>query len=110
MIIDRLLQFIEYKSINKSQFYKEVGLSNGFLDKRKDMGVSKLKKVMEAYPDLSEKWLIKGEGPILKSVVEKPPDKELDKYLIDVQRKLIYKLEEDNERLKKQIKRGNGHK
>jgi hypothetical protein len=33
MIIDRILQVVEYKGISKSKFCQMVGFSNGFLDK-----------------------------------------------------------------------------
>ena len=30
---DRIIKYVEYKGISKNKFYKETGLSNGFLDK-----------------------------------------------------------------------------
>jgi hypothetical protein len=108
MIVDRVFKYLKHKGINKSEFYRQTGMSNGYLDKVKDVGVSKVNLILDTYPDLSELWLIKGEGSMIKSK-DQPPDNGLNIYLIDVQKKLINKLEEDNERLKKQIKRGNGH-
>lgn len=64
-MIDRILQFIDYKGINKSNFYKSTGLSNGFLDKVKDVGVSKLELILKSYPELSMEWLIFGTGNML---------------------------------------------
>ena len=46
-MIDRILQFIDYKGISKLSFYKEVGLSNGFLDKNKSIGSEKLVKILK---------------------------------------------------------------
>lgn len=66
-MIERLLQIIDYKGINKSIFYKETGLSNGFLDKVKDIGVSKLELILKAYPDIDMRWLITGEGSMIKN-------------------------------------------
>ena len=37
-MIERILQFIEYKGVSKLSFYREVGLSNGFLDRNKSIG------------------------------------------------------------------------
>jgi len=68
-VIDRILQIIEYKGINKNVFYKETGLSNGFLDKVKDIGVSKLDLILKAYPEISMEWLVSGVGPMLKDAV-----------------------------------------
>ena len=39
-MVERILQFIEYKGISKLAFYREVGLSNGFLDKNKSFRLS----------------------------------------------------------------------
>lgn len=64
-MIDRILQVIDYYGINKNVFYKETGLSNGFLDKVKDIGVSKLNLILKTYPDLNPNWLINGEGKML---------------------------------------------
>lgn len=66
MIIERLLQLIDYKRITKRRFYNDTGLSNGFLDKVKDIGVSKLELILSAYPDINPMWLITGEGSMLK--------------------------------------------
>ncbi|WP_409417319.1 helix-turn-helix transcriptional regulator [Flavobacterium sp. PS2] len=69
MIIDRILQLIKYKGINKRKFYIETGLSNGFLDKVRDIGVSKIEHILNVYPDISAEWLLMGRGNmILKPV------------------------------------------
>lgn len=66
MLIDRILKIIELKKISKSKFYKETGLSNGFLDKVKDVGASKLEQILKTYPEIDEKWLLTGEGEMIK--------------------------------------------
>lgn len=66
MITDRILQIIEYKGITKSRFYKDTQLSNGFLDKVKDIGVSKIEYILNAYPDVNPEWLVTGKGSMLK--------------------------------------------
>jgi hypothetical protein len=65
MIIDRILQLIKYKGINKRKFYIETGLSNGFLDKVRDIGVSKIEHILNVYPDISAEWLLMGRGNML---------------------------------------------
>ncbi len=64
-IISRILEIIEYKNLNKSRFYKETGLSNGFLDKVKDIGSSKIENILKTYPDINSYWLITGIGEML---------------------------------------------
>ena len=65
-MIDRILQFIDYKGISKLSFYKEVGLSNGFLDKNKSIGSEKLVKILNSYPEIEPLWLLLGQGEMLK--------------------------------------------
>lgn len=65
MIVDRILQYIDYKGINKNKFYNKTGLSNGFLDKVRDIGVSKIEKILSAYNDINPLWLISGEGDMI---------------------------------------------
>ena len=65
-VIDRILDIIEYKGINKRKFYIETGLSNGFLDKVKDIGVSKLELISNTYPEINIEWLITGKGNKIK--------------------------------------------
>lgn len=67
MIVDRILQFIEYKGISRNKFYIKTGLSNGFLDKVKDIGASKVEKILSTYPDINPIWLITGVGEMLLS-------------------------------------------
>lgn len=76
MIVNRILQIIKYKGINKRKFYIETGLSNGFLDKVKDIGVSKIDHILNAYPEISVIWLITGRGKMLLNSVS---DAEKDK-------------------------------
>lgn len=65
MIIDRILKIIELKGVTKNKFYVETGLSNGFLDKVKDVGASKVEQILNTYPDINPIWLITGSGHIL---------------------------------------------
>lgn len=67
MIIDRILQIIDYKGISKRQFYIKTNLSNGFLDKVKDIGVSKVEKILNSFPDINPVWLLTGKGEMLLS-------------------------------------------
>lgn len=67
MVVGRILQVIDYKGISKSRFYRETGLSNGFLDKVKDVGVSKIEYILKTYPEINSDWLLTGNGDMLKS-------------------------------------------
>lgn len=74
MITSRILKIIELKGINKSRFYKETGLSNGFLDKVKDIGSSKIENILNCYPEINPAWLITGKGSM---ILENPTQKEV---------------------------------
>lgn len=73
MIVDRILQFIDYKKINKRKLYIETGLSNGFLDKVKDIGASKIEQILYSYPEINPEWLLTGKGNMINPV-EYPTD------------------------------------
>ncbi|WP_374175067.1 helix-turn-helix transcriptional regulator [Flavobacterium tructae] len=67
MIVNRILQIIEYKGINRRKFYIETGLSNGFLDKVKDVGASKIEQILRIYPEINPEWLLTGKGHMLEN-------------------------------------------
>lgn len=77
MIIERILKIIHYKKINKNRFYQETGLSNGFFDKVKDVGASKLEYILKTYPEINPEWLLLGAGSMLRPGFEH--QKEFDK-------------------------------
>jgi hypothetical protein len=64
---ERIVQFVDYKKISKNKFYKETGLSNGFLDKNNHPGADKLERIIYAYPDINPEWLLTGKGEMLRS-------------------------------------------
>ncbi|AJW64369.1 hypothetical protein VO54_02915 [Elizabethkingia miricola] len=109
MIVDRILQFIHFKGIYKSTFYKEVGLSNGFLDKAtKDIGSSKVEQMLIAYPEINPSWLLTGKGDMLKSDTPSTSIKESGKlYNQENEKNIIEELEkrrrEDKELYEKLI-------
>ncbi len=75
-ITDRILEVLNYKGISKYKFHKELGLSNGFLDKSRDIGTDKYAKILEYFPDINPEWLLTGKGEMLKTAkkeVEKEP-------------------------------------
>lgn len=65
MIIERIVQFVDYKGISKRNFYKETGLSNGFLDKNKDVRSGAVVKILQVYPEVNPLWLLLGQKPML---------------------------------------------
>lgn len=62
---ERILKYLEYKGISKTAFYRETGLSNGFLDKSANIRSDKIDIILNKYRDINLLWLITGEGEML---------------------------------------------
>jgi phage repressor protein C with HTH and peptisase S24 domain len=66
MITERILKYLEYKGITKYKFCKDLGLSNGFLEKPREISTDKYANILVYFPDISPAWLLTGEGEMLK--------------------------------------------
>lgn len=114
-MIERILQIIDYKGISKNQFYKETGLSNGFLDKVKDIGVSKLEQILKTYPEINPEFIIFGKKPMIKkeetssNMVSEPQTsyetKSNENEIIAMQKKLLESQAREIELLHEKIER-----
>ncbi|MRI64719.1 transcriptional regulator, partial [Ornithobacterium rhinotracheale] len=62
---EKILQYIDYKGISKRDFYRQTGLSNGFLDSGKHIGSDNLKIIISNYPEISLEWLVMDSGEML---------------------------------------------
>ena len=90
--IQRVIQFIEYKKISKYKFYRETGLSNGFLDKGENMGSDKCEKIIYTYPEINPEWLLTGQGPMLKEDAPKQPEVKSEPHQAAPDTDLYYKM------------------
>ncbi len=75
---DRIKQYLEYKGISKGKFYAETGLSIGFLDSGRSLGVDKARIIIGSFPDINLDWLILGVGPMLRDEVRQKEEKPAD--------------------------------
>lgn len=70
MVIEKFLQYIEFKGLSFSKVERDLGLSNGYLGKQRDrnasIGSAVIEKIVEFYPDINIQWLITGEGEMIK--------------------------------------------
>ena len=67
---ERLLQFLDYKGITVSNFFKETGIKRGFLDTDKLKSTVNdvfLTTIIATYPDINLIWLISGKGEMLNN-------------------------------------------
>ncbi len=85
----RILQFLESKKLNKADFYRETGASNGILTQKNGISEDNLLRFLNFYNDINIEWLFTGKGEMLKSEKEKHINTE----------KYIALLEKDNKRL-----------
>lgn len=127
---ERLIAFLKFKHINKSQFAAAVGVSNSFvMNIRRGMSPEKIQKIKEVYPDLNIDWLITGAGEMINTgainqsvdgsnntayaghnmSIESTPSA-LEKALNEIaeQRKLTAKAQEQVDRLLNIVERVNG--
>jgi len=63
--VSRLLEFLSHKDIGKGEFYRRTGISNGYLDKVKELGTEKAEIILNEFPDLNIYWLILGTGKMI---------------------------------------------
>lgn len=67
---ERLLQYLDYKGITVSNFFKETGIKRGFLDTDKLKSTVNdvfLTIIIATYPDINLIWLISGKGEMLNN-------------------------------------------
>lgn len=80
MILERIKQYIDYKSISVAAFEKSIGMSNASfgkcLKKGGAIGTDKLENILSVYPDISPNWLLTGNGIMLRNSTELTPTKD----------------------------------
>lgn len=69
----RLLLFIKEKGLSQKRFEETVHISNGYVNNLKASPSSTIiQKILYAFPELSQSWLLTGEGPMLVPSSEPP--------------------------------------
>ena len=62
----RLIEYLEFKKIGRNKFESMAGISLGYITHLKNSpGAAQLVKILTAAPDLSQQWLLTGEGSML---------------------------------------------
>ena len=101
-IRERIAEYLILKGISRYRFYKDTGLSNGFLDKPGSINSDNCEKICYCYPDINPEWLLTGKGEMLKSGELIELEKSDKQASIEVLVKKIVELTSDNTLLKKE--------
>ena len=63
----RLIKYLDFKKVNKSEFARRINVSNAFVSSiRKSIQPDKIKRIALNFSDLNINWLLTGEGEMLK--------------------------------------------
>ncbi|QQU04007.1 S24 family peptidase [Myroides odoratus] len=69
---ERLRSFVSTKEMTISHFEKSIEASNGYINSiTKSVGLDKISKIKEIYPELNLEWLLTGEGEMIKGKEKK---------------------------------------
>ena len=101
-IRERIIEYLLYKGVSRYRFYKDTGLSNGFLDKIGSINSDNCEKICYCYPDINPEWLLIGKGEMLKSGELLELEKSDKQASIEVLVQKIVELSSENTLLKKE--------
>ena len=91
----RLIRYLKYKGIGQTKFEEMAGLSRGYITNlKKEPSASKLLNILNAATDLSQRWLLSGEGEMLSTDVTPLVHSELTDYATS-KAGIIFKQRED---------------
>lgn len=89
---ERIQKYLDYKGIKTATLEREVGMSNGYWRKTKSISANIVSDILRVYSDLSEKWVLFGEGmmcgcsPDDPSLYGKTPSASVDGVSTEAQR------------------------
>jgi phage repressor protein C with HTH and peptisase S24 domain len=64
----RLMQYIDFKDMDVTNFETRIGLDNGFIKKMSgNINPFIIKKILYYYPEINKSWLLYGEGDMLNT-------------------------------------------
>ena len=79
------------KGLSQKRFEQAVGLSNGYINQlRHSPSATKLQRIIDAFPDLNDKWLMTGQGEMLKT--EKKEEEPRPTFDVTVDKDTLIKL------------------
>ena len=106
----RLVKYLKFKGLGQNKFEAMAGIGNGYISNlKKAPGTGHLTKILNAAPDLNERWLMTGEGEMLKT--EKKEEEPRPTMNVSVDKDTLIRLmlhsmkmnEMENEQMRKQM-------
>lgn len=64
---DRILQYLEFKGVKKSEFYQVTGVSNGVLSQKNGLSEENILRFLNFYSDINPTWLLTGVGEMISN-------------------------------------------
>lgn len=69
---ERILEYLESKGVDKAQFYRDTGVSNGVLSQSSGLSEANLLRFLNFYTDVNSEWFFTGEGQMIKRDFRNP--------------------------------------
>ncbi len=63
----RILEYIDFKGVKKSDFYRNTGIARSVLDKSSGLTEDNVAKFIAFYEDVNPEWFLTGKGTMLKT-------------------------------------------
>lgn len=80
----RLMQYIDFKDMDVTNFETRIGLDNGFIKKMSgNINPFIIKKILYYYPEINKSWLLYGEGDMLNTEQSPSLSPTTDKVIAD---------------------------
>ena len=97
---DRIVQYLEYKGINRATFYKESGIANGVFSQKNGISEENILKFLNVCRDINADWFLFGRGEMEQSEIKQTQIVHVDNnFLLD----RIEKLARENEVLRLKV-------
>jgi phage repressor protein C with HTH and peptisase S24 domain len=95
---ERLKKFIKFSEMTVSGFEKSISVTNGYVNSiSKSIGIDKIEKIIEIYPNLNIEWMLAGIEPMIKRRAYFENDKTIDTIYADEPRPTGFRLKTDND-------------
>lgn len=86
MIVQRLLEVIEYSGLSQSAFAKKIGSTQANLWRQlngQKVNVATVVAIAQQFPEVDCNWLLRGEGNMIKGIIDDTQERRIDG-LLDV--------------------------